>query len=336
MMKKILTFIFCLLTYSATSCNYSLLQLDLLTPLGGGQYQLDMTMCSGAGNAGGANHTGNFVIAVTGANIVSINPTLTSPQTGGVYTANVVGGNATYTNLITWFSIVGPPGGGHSECVNISMIVDDYPGEVQALGLEAADDFGAGCLEGFVLPHLPIELNYFLGYSDEDCSSTLKWETESEIDASHFIVQRSYDGIDFVNIGYVFSSEEDAFYKNQYRFIDTEPLNVGYYRLNMVDDDGGDKYSAVVQLSSICDSDIIFPNPTNGNPTVDYILVSSIIRDVNIMVTDYLGRIVRWETDTISNQTNRFSFDLTGLPKGIYFIVIDSDEIVKRRPFILN
>jgi hypothetical protein len=333
MMKKILTFIFCLLTYMSTACDLSSLSWNTITPLGGNQWQVDMTLCAASGSA--LANTGNFLFVVTGANVVSAPPTITSPQYPDVdYTGVILGNTVEYTNAISWYTTT--PGAPISQCTSVTMVLDDYPTQVEVFGLEGADSYVAGCIEGFILPPLPIDLVYFIGYSDEDCSNTLKWETETEVDASHFIVQRSYDGVEFANIGYVFSSEEDAFTPNQYRFIDTEPLESGYYRLTMVDDDGATKSSTTIQLTSLCESDILFPNPTNGSTSVDYILVSSSIKDVNIMVTDYLGKIVRWETDTISNQTNRFSFDLTGLPKGIYFIVIDSGELVKRRPFILN
>lgn len=95
-------------------------------------------------------------------------------------------------------------------------------------------------------------LPYTLGRFEARAEATeihLSWETSQETNASHFVVERSEDGLLYASIGRVEAQNKAA----AYQFADTDPLaNVKYYyRLKMTDLDGQFEYSrraeAVIQ-----------------------------------------------------------------------------------------
>jgi len=86
------------------------------------------------------------------------------------------------------------------------------------------------------------------------------WETSTEINVSHFNVQRSADGITFYTIGKI-----NAKGASKYSFIDNTNLSgVVYYKLEIVDKNGSKTYSEIKELSIINYQLSITPNPTNG------------------------------------------------------------------------
>ena len=93
------------------------------------------------------------------------------------------------------------------------------------------------------------------------------WTTAAEKNASHYVVQRSTDGVDFTDAGTIFT--EGNFTTNRsYSFqdvVNTNAKGVLYYRLKMVDMDGQYDYS-MVRLVKLGDNNgrlelQAFPNP---------------------------------------------------------------------------
>lgn len=74
----------------------------------------------------------------------------------------------------------------------------------------------------------------------------LSWTTEQEGQTSHFVIERSANGVDYEEAGLFFTAENvDA---NNYLFKDTvrkKTEGTVYYRLRIVDMDGAALYSAV-------------------------------------------------------------------------------------------
>jgi trimeric autotransporter adhesin len=110
---------------------------------------------------------------------------------------------------------------------------------------------------------LPVQLLTFSG-SLQDNSAILQWETTNEINASHFIVERSLDGNNFAGIGTV-AAAGNTNNTTSYSLTD---INAGlqqtaiiYYRLKIVSSNGQYSYSKVISfiLKNITVS--VFPNP---------------------------------------------------------------------------
>ena len=99
----------------------------------------------------------------------------------------------------------------------------------------------------------------------------LRWETASEEDNSHFVVERSADGNSFEAIGTVAGNGTTSEI-NHYSLVDKDPYyGYNYYRLKQVDFDGDYEYSQIetVIISSQDVPDvIIYPNPVLTTTTL--------------------------------------------------------------------
>ena len=117
------------------------------------------------------------------------------------------------------------------------------------------------CLRKTVNIPLPVTLAQFKA-TYNGATVELNWVTASEENSKHFEIQRSADGAQFTAIGIVASGNSTSL-KN-YLFTDGLPhTGNNYYRLKMVNIDGGFKYSAVILVKS-SDSRkgiTVYPNP---------------------------------------------------------------------------
>jgi Secretion system C-terminal sorting domain len=99
----------------------------------------------------------------------------------------------------------------------------------------------------------------------------LKWITASEINVSHFIVEKSTDGINFSDAGMVFANG-NATDKTNYSLSDnvnTSQAGVFYYRLRSIDIDGKSELSEtrIIRLGKKTENTIsivTFPNPVSN------------------------------------------------------------------------
>jgi hypothetical protein len=114
---------------------------------------------------------------------------------------------------------------------------------------------------------LPITLSAFTA-KKETGKVILNWATETEKNASHFVIERSLNGVDYTDAGMVFTDGQSNRHK-EYRF--TDELNqvnssMLYYRLKMVDLDGTYKLSAVriIRMADMKGGQVAilaYPNP---------------------------------------------------------------------------
>jgi len=108
---------------------------------------------------------------------------------------------------------------------------------------------------------LPVELKNFK-VMPRSGSIDLKWETESEINASHFLVEHTSDGVNYKTIDYI-QSKGGATIAARYTTRDLSPsFGWNYYRLKMVDLDGSYEYSPVEAVKLVQNTSImVYPNP---------------------------------------------------------------------------
>jgi hypothetical protein len=94
----------------------------------------------------------------------------------------------------------------------------------------------------------------------------LQWKTGSEINASHFVVERSADGRDFSPVATTQAAGNSTVGK-AYSIVDHQPLyGKSYYRLKMVDKDAVWEYSAIRTVSTAGSATIkILQNPVRNN-----------------------------------------------------------------------
>ncbi len=138
----------------------------------------------------------------------------------------------------------------------ISITVNIPNGDFYYLSWTTDDDSGSGSRDEFAIDNitiqaasvLPITLSKFNAEIKQDMVE-LTWATQSEVNNSHFEIQRSQDGIAFTTIDRI-QGNGDSYEELLYAYMDQQPLNgINYYRLNQIDYDGANHFSSVVNVS---------------------------------------------------------------------------------------
>lgn len=176
------------------------------------------------------------------------------------------------------------------------------------------------------LDPLPIELIFFKSKC-ENQKAVLKWSTASETNNDYYLVERSFDGIDWKTIGIVDGSGNSNGLKN-YSFIDEETFNdISYYRLKQTDFNETYTYSPIIDFKD-CRENLtvvdIYPNPTNEKI---YFLFNGDKELINsISIYNSLGEKV-YHSDFYQPEIN-----LSDKQEGIYYIhyVLTSETITKK------
>lgn len=190
---------------------------------------------------------------------------------------------------------------------------------------------------------LPIELLFFTARPLNATDAKLDWETASELNSSHFEVERSTDGKNWQQVGKVaaagFSQQNHS-----YSLIDEkvfEPgessLSVFYYRLKMLDLDGSFTYSKVREVHFERAGGLVvgelFPNPAErGHVAFQLPLYTEQEASLRLTVFDVRGSVVGlFETDLAAGE-QLAGFDLGQLAAGVYHIrVLVNGETFARR-----
>jgi len=171
---------------------------------------------------------------------------------------------------------------------------------------------------------LPVELVNFEGLFQDD-RVLLSWQTASELNATWYQIERSPDGLNWVNIGKVVA-QGNSNQDHDYTFTDRTPFSLGYYRLRMEDLDGTFEYSPVVSVS-IKTKDFLlknlYPNPASTALTLQ--IFSPAEGEIHLKITDVSGTIRH--TERIYTPINFFNkiLDVSELEPGIYFIEVSID-----------
>ena len=166
---------------------------------------------------------------------------------------------------------------------------------------------------------LPIVLTDFKGVLNKGKVS-LKWDVATEVNASHYIVEKLVNLGQFEPIGRV-----DATGGGVYTLTDNAPVTgMNYYRLKQVDKDGRFEYSKVISVNFETENIVtIAPNPTRGNVRIKTSV--TIGEKVLVQVIDAAGNMV-YNTTTFTGTT--IDLNLTHLPGGTYVIRMN-DKISK-------
>ena len=166
---------------------------------------------------------------------------------------------------------------------------------------------------------LPVELASFTATKDNN-SSLLQWRTLSEINNSHFIVQRSTNGNRFDDIGEV-AGAGTTNVPQDYTFIDDAPENsFNYYRLKQMDYDGAFEYSPVrvIDFRTHNTDNTLVVYPTLANESIHIVSSLNTIEDGQIY--DMVSRkIVDFVFDP---QSQPSIVNIRDLPAGHYIVRI--------------
>lgn len=176
--------------------------------------------------------------------------------------------------------------------------------------------------------HLPLVLNQF-NATLSNKKVNLNWVTGMEKELSHFVIERSVNGVDYVEAGKV-SAKGSSNVKIDYSYQD--PLNSGvkgmiYYRLRMVDIDNKYQYSPVrvIRVAELNDEVKIlaYPNPVTTELRVTLpqdwqnTKLSFALYNVN-------GQLVKQVINNRSGQTE--TINVSDVPAGLYMMKVNNGD----------
>ncbi|MFK8104173.1 MAG: T9SS type A sorting domain-containing protein [Saprospiraceae bacterium] len=189
---------------------------------------------------------------------------------------------------------------------------------------------------------LPVELSSFSGKT-LDCQNHISWSTSSEKDFSHFEVQQSTNGRDFVSIKQI--AAQGGVTAQVYQFIDEKIERLNYYRLKMVDVDQSFEYSEVIVLSADCnllDADFtVFPNPvttSKGYLNLQFEHKGKQAVEQTFMITDILSRTLKVVPVAVEAGENSIQLDISDLPAGTYFLNLNlsNQKMVSKKFMVID
>ncbi len=177
---------------------------------------------------------------------------------------------------------------------------------------------------------LPVKLDFFNGQVT-DGQARLHWQTQSELNASHFIVEKSRDSRDFIPVDSIPANGSSVSQKNYSSIDRTLEAGYTYYRLQMVDKDGRIEYSRQIRLQY---RDKAIKLTTYPNPATDRLLVSHPGAGKSLEIYNTAGLLIR--RVALNTGATQSTLDVTGLGKGLYYIVWQDESEKLSRSFLVR
>ncbi|NUM32483.1 MAG: T9SS type A sorting domain-containing protein [Bacteroidetes bacterium] len=193
-------------------------------------------------------------------------------------------------------------------------------GQTASFSFDQVNNYGGVSFAGLTV--LPVKLISFTAKYNKEIVN-LEWATASEVNNSHFEVQRSLNKSDWTVVGTVKGNGNSSSII-KYSFDDKVGKMTGeiYYRLKQVDFDGKNELSNV-RVVSLNNTKInigkVYPNPANDIVKVNI----NTDGDYNIILQDINGKELLKQEGSSSIET----INVSEFPAGIYFVKIQNDEI---------
>ena len=183
-------------------------------------------------------------------------------------------------------------------------------------------------IKGVVLNATPCKLILFKG-NRSNKKVKLIWQTTNEINLNHFEIEKSTDGLNFVEIGETASRNNLNF--NEYTFEDNlfETRTV-YYRLKMLDDNGKMSYSQIISIREENANRLnIHPNPVSSNFVVGH---EKAFKGNTLVIVNNLGEIVLVKNAAEGSESTILNVSL--LPASVYTIKFNNNGNCYTQQFI--
>jgi len=247
--------------------------------------------------------------------ILPINSTVLKGSSTGIITA------------YSWTKISGPAQFSIATPNNASTAISDLITGTYVFQLKVINNVGDSALAMVKITAskgvLPVKLIDFTGNKNND-KIVLQWKVASEINVSHYAVERSEDGHSFVNIGQLNASNLLDI-QISYSFNDNLPFDgINYYRLVMIDKNGMFSYSKTIsatvnnalafKLSSISISSV--------NTNLKMAINTNYEQLLNIIIADVNGRIFFTNSIKLQKGFNVIEKKIPAINTGVYYTKI--------------
>ena len=167
----------------------------------------------------------------------------------------------------------------------------------------------------------------------------MQWTTVLEVNDLGFTVQRSTDGVNFSNIGWVAgqgnSTTQHIYDYNDYN---VTPGVVYYYRLLQVDNNGHRNPTDIVeamlsggQVFAISD---LFPNPASDHSSLD--ITTTLAQTITVKLYDVIGQQLSSRDYDLVAGVNPINFNTLALAGGTYTAIIEAGDRFYSRKLIVT
>ncbi len=183
---------------------------------------------------------------------------------------------------------------------------------------------------------LPVTLIRFEAQPDDDNNVWLNWQTASETNNHGFYVEKSRDGFDYREIGFVPGTGSSQKVQS-YSFLDTEgEAGRWYYRLRQIDFDGTKSYSRVVTATldgsdELLETLVVYPNPATNSVKIDGV---SNEQPLALSIINASGQVV-WSKDKVS-LSEAAEIDVSGFSRGFYIFHFKVADTVITKKVVLQ
>lgn len=164
---------------------------------------------------------------------------------------------------------------------------------------------------------LPIYLLSFEAFK-QGVSNEVQWKTELESSVASYILEYSNDGAHFQSLHETKANITSGI--NEYSYTHDKPLsNATYYRLKVMDIDGGFSYSKIILLSrNDLSGHYIYPNPSQGVLHIKMLAYKP--QQIRYVLSDISGRTLRKGRLDLNNEEAQLPIEQ--LANGTYLLSI--------------
>jgi hypothetical protein len=177
---------------------------------------------------------------------------------------------------------------------------------------------------------LPVELIDFTGQVNER-DVYLNWSTASEMNSESFVIERSFDGVEYEEIGLV-EAQGNSQSQKSYSFLDrTAQTGLVYYQLRQTDTNGSSEIYGPIAVEISHNIDLtISPNPCSSTCRIR---TNVPLKNGTIEVISSRGQIV----SELVLEASVTQFETASLSNGIYHVLIrQNSQIIAAEKLVIS
>lgn len=185
---------------------------------------------------------------------------------------------------------------------------------------------------------------------EHQIGNMLEWSTAFESNSQIFIVEKSIDGIDYMNTGVIDaagSSENDK----GYRFLDVGVNDKKiYYRLKQIDQDGTSSYSQTVMVKKELSNDFMIVAMSSTSTNNIFEVTVDVMKDMEMetILKSKSGEVIEVKKHELLFGLNDIRFNLEDEKEGVYIldlkvknekevlVVQKVDDEIKKKPNVAS
>ncbi len=202
-------------------------------------------------------------------------------------------------------------------------------GSLDYVDVTGIDTMGLFTLGTNVTDLTPLAVN-LVSFSGHKVAEGIKlhWQTSMERDNSHFFIERSTDGRNFITLGKI-DAAADGSRGASYQFLDGGPKSENLYRLKIYDTHGSFTYSHVLKVN-VYDAQEpsveAYPNPASDNMALLFRGLTT--ENIKVTAVNVAGRAAAEFQLNPGKGSSVAQVDVSGLPSGSYIFHFDNQSLV--------